>query len=99
MCVCVCACVRACLCVCACACVCASLASDSSETVNAIIIKFGTAADSDMRMHHVLMILTLTTFIQGYLDINHDNNKYSVISENVQAMPIKFAVKIVRLKV
>ena len=39
-------------------------ASDSSDTVKAIIIKLGTVTASDMIMHHVLMILTLT-FIQG----------------------------------
>ena len=35
---------------------------------------------SDMRMHHVLIILTLT-FIQGYTDLNHENNKCSIISD------------------
>ena len=30
---------------------------------------------SDMRMHHMLIILTLT-FIQGHTDQNHENNKY-----------------------
>ena len=29
---------------------------------------------SDMRMHHVLMMLTLT-FIQDHTDLNHENNK------------------------
>ena len=36
---------------------------------------------------------------QGRTDLNNENNKCSIISETVQAMPIKFAVKIVRLKV
>ena len=49
------ACVRACL----------SLTSDSSETIKVTIIKFGTVTASDMIMHHVLIILTLT-FIQGH---------------------------------
>ena len=30
--------------------------------------------------------------------LNHENNKYLIISETIQAMPIKFAVNIVRLK-
>ena len=46
-----------------------------------------------MKMHHVLIILTLT-FIQGHTDLNHENNKYLIISETVRAMPIKFSVKI-----
>ena len=43
--------------------VCVSLASNSSETVEVIIVKLGTMTTSDMRMHHMLIILTLT-FIQ-----------------------------------
>ena len=42
-----------------------SLASDSSEIVAVIIIKLGTVTVSDMRMDHVLSIVTLT-FIQGH---------------------------------
>ena len=53
---------------------------------------------SDMVMHHVLIILTLT-FSQGHTDRNHENNKGLIISETVQAISIKFAVKIVRLKI
>ena len=73
---------------------CVSLASDSLESINVITIKLGMVTASDMRMHHVLIILTLT-FIQGYTDLNHENNKCSIISETIQAMPIKFAVEIV----
>ena len=76
--------------------VCLSLASDYSETIE-VIIKLGTVTASDMRMHRVLIILTLT-FIQGHTDFNHENNKCLIISETVQAMPIMFAVKLVRLK-
>ena len=92
--------IRVCVCVCVCVCVfvCVSLASDSSETTKVIIIKLGMATASDMRMHHVLIILTLTS-IQGHKDLNHENNKCSIISETVQGMPIKFAVKTVQLKV
>ena len=41
---------------------CVSLTSDFSETVEVIIIKLGmvTASESDMLMHHVFIILTLT---------------------------------------
>ena len=38
-------------------------------------------------------------FIQGHTDQNHENNTRLIISETIQAMPIKFAVKLVRLKV
>ena len=65
---------RVCVCVCVRACVRAclsvslslrlSLASDSSETINVIIIKLGAITASVMTLHHMLIILTLT-FIQG----------------------------------
>ena len=76
-------------------CVCESLTGDAPETIEVIII--GMVRTSDMVMHHVLIILSLT-FIQGHTILNDDNNKCSIISENVQAIPIKFAVKIARLK-
>ena len=75
-----------------------SLASDSSETIEVMIIKLGTVTASDIRMHRVLITLT-GAFIQGHTDLNRKNNKCSIISETVQAMPINFAVKTVRLKV
>ena len=52
---------------------------------------------SDMVMHPMLIILTLT-FIQAHTYLNHENNKCLIISETVCAIPIKFTVKIVRLK-
>ena len=68
LCACVCVCVCVC-CVCVCArvrvCVCVSLANDSSETIKVTIIKLGTVTTSDILLHHVLMILTVT-FIQGH---------------------------------
>ena len=39
------------------------------------------------------------TFLQGHTDQNHENMKCLIISETIQAMPVKFAVKIVWLKV
>ena len=60
--------------------------------------KHGTVTTSDMVMHLVLITLTLT-FIQGPTELNHENIKCLIISETIQAMPIKFTVKIVRLKV
>ena len=78
--------------------VCVPLASDSWETIEATIIKLGMITASQMLMHCVLIILTLT-FIQGHTDINHKNNKCLIISEIIQAMPISFTVKIVQLKV
>ena len=77
---------------------CVSLASDSSETIEVIIIKLGTVTASDMLMHLMLILLTLT-FIQGHTDLNHESNKCPIISETIQAIPNKFAVKIVRLKI
>ena len=79
------------MCVYVCLSVCLSLASDSTETVVVVIIKFGTVTASDKRMHHAFIILIT--------DLDHENDKYSFISETVQAIPIKFAVKIVQLKV
>ena len=79
-------------------CVCVSLSNDSSETLEVIIIKLGMVTASNMRMHHVLIILTLT-FTEGHTDLNHEHHSCSIISETVQAMPIKLAVKLVRLKV
>ena len=76
-------------CVCVCVCVCVCLASDSSETVE--FIKLGTVSASDMGMHQVLIILTLT-FIQGHTDLNHENTNCLIISETVQAMPITLAL-------
>ena len=51
-----------------------SLVSDSSQIIEVIIIKLGMVIASDMVMHRVLIILTLT-FIQGHTDLNHENNK------------------------
>ena len=47
---------------------CVSLASDSTETIEAIIIKLGMVTASDMGMHDILIILTLT-FIQAHTQI------------------------------
>ena len=54
--------------------VCVSLASNSLETIEVIIIKLGTVTASDMVMHHVLIILTLTC-IQCHTDLNRENKK------------------------
>ena len=79
-CVCVhaCACMHVRACMCVRVCVRVSLASDSSETIIVVIITFCTVTSSDMTMHHVLCILTLT-FIQGHTVLNHENNKCSFI--------------------
>ena len=63
--VCVC---RVCVCMCMSVClsVCISLASDSSKTIKVITIKLGMVTTSDVIMHHVLIILTLT-FMQGHI--------------------------------
>ena len=66
---------------------CVSLANDSSETVEVTIVKLGMVTTSDMRKHHVIMILSLT-FIQGHTDLNHENNKCLIILETIQAMQV-----------
>ena len=38
-------------------------------------------------------------FDHGHTGVEHENNNCSIISETVQAMPIKFVVKIDRLNV
>ena len=63
-----------------CVCMCVSLANDSSETIEVIIIKLGTVTASDTLMHHILIILTLT-LIQGHTDLNHENINCLIISE------------------
>ena len=67
------------LCVCVCLSVCVSLASDSSETNEVILIKLGKVTASDIVMHHMIIILTLT-FNQSHTYPNHENNKCSIIS-------------------
>ena len=71
--------------------VCVSLASDFSEIIEVVIvcpsqaipqkllvvIKLGTVTALD-RIYRVLMILTLT-FIHGHTNLNHENNKCSII--------------------
>ena len=99
------------MCVCVCVCV-PSLTSDASETVEVIIVKLVTVTASDMRLHHVLIILIASdmrlhhvliiltlTFIEGHTDQNHESIKCSIISETIKAVPIKFAVMIVGLKI
>ena len=68
------------------------------KLLKVIIVKLGTVTASDVIMHHMLIIITLT-FIQGHTDLNHENNKGLIISEIIiiQAMHIKFAVKIASL--
>ena len=68
-----------------CLCVCA-LASDSSDIIEVIIIKLGTAVTaSDLRMHHVLIILTLT-LTQGHTDLNCEHNNCSIIEKLFEQM-------------
>ena len=71
------------VCPCVCVCVCVCVTSDSSETIKVIIIKLGTVTASDMLMHHVLIILTLTVISH----FNHEHKKCSIISETLQGIP------------
>ena len=87
-----------CVCVSVCVCVCVSFASDSSGTVKVIIVKLGAVTASDTKMHSALAILTLT-FIPGHTYLHHGNNKCLIVSETIQAMPIRFAENIVRLNI
>ena len=59
------------MCLSVCLCVCVSLARDSSETMEVINIKLGMVTTSDMVMHQVLIIFTVT-FIQGHTDLIHE---------------------------
>ena len=79
--------VSVCVTVCVPTCVCVSLASDFSETIEGIIIKLDTVTASDMRMHHVLTILTLI-LMEGHTDRNHGNNKCLILSETIQAISL-----------
>ena len=99
VCVSVCVCVRACMRACVRACVCVPRKpSDSSEIVGVMIVNLGMVTASDIEMHHVLIISTLT-FTQGHTALNHETIKCLIISKTIPAMLIKFAVQIARLKV
>ena len=63
-----------------------------------VVIFFVAKSVSDVLMHHIISYIDLT-FIQSHTYLNQENNKCLIISETIQAMPIKFVVKIVRLKV
>ena len=69
-----------------CVCVCVTLASDSSETVEVVIVKLGTVTASVTRMHHVLIILTLT-FIQGLLKGGRGISDVSSLS-GISGLPV-----------
>ena len=73
--------------------------ADSSEMIKVITIKLGMVTASDRRMRQVFIILTEFDLHSRPKDRTHENNKCLIISETVQAIPIKFAVKIVRQKV
>ena len=70
-----------------------TLASDSLETIEVIIVKLGTVTASGVKMRHMLIMLTLT-FIQGHTNLIKKIYIFYYFS-NVQAVPIRFAVKIV----
>ena len=75
-CVCVSVSVLVCVCVCVCVCLCPSKRFLGKYHR---IIKLARVTASDMRMHHVLLILTV---IEGHID-----TKYSIISDSFEAMP------------
>ena len=89
-----------CVCVCVCVCLCLSVCvyvprNRFLKTVEVIIVKVSKVTASDMIMHHVLKTILTLTFIQCHTHHNHENNKVLIMSETIQTMPIKFAVKIV----
>ena len=49
-------------------CVCVSLTSDSSETIEVIIIKLGMVTTSDMLMHDVLVIMHAILYAYARFD-------------------------------
>ena len=74
MCVCVCVCLRVCVCVSVCVFVCGSLvASDSSETIEVIIIKLGMVTASDTVTRITCSFILTLTFIQGHTELNNEN--------------------------
>ena len=76
---------RPCLCLCAvCLCLCVSLANNSSETVEVIIVKLSPVTAWDMIMHHVLIILTLTFISHTVLNI----------SDNISANTFKLGMTV-----
>ena len=81
--------------------VCVSLANDSSETVDVIIVKLVTlTVASNVRMNHVhVLIIWILTLIQGHTDRDIGNSECLITPETTQAMLVKFAVKIVRLEI
>ena len=60
--------------------------SDSSESIEVIIVHLSTETASNMRMHLVLVILTVT-FLQGHTNLNHENNECFLIYETFHASP------------
>ena len=64
-----------CVCVSVCLSVRLSIARRISETSEAIAIKFDMVTASVTRMHHVLMVLTLS-FIQGHTKLKCENNTF-----------------------
>ena len=77
-------------------CVCPSQAIHS-EIVEVIIVKLDTVTASDVRMHHVLIVLTSPSSKVTQIEIMRE--KSLIISKTIQATPIKFTVKTVRVKV
>ena len=86
--------------VCVCLSVCLSSASHISETNTVIAVKFDFVTVS-VRECITYQFGFILTFTQGHTHLNNENNKFycSIISGTIQEMPIRFAVKIVRLRV
>ena len=66
-----------------------------SNTIAVIIIKLGTVTASDMKKHHVLIILILTS-IQGHTDLNHENNNVRLFQKLDKGREIRCWLKAAR---
>ena len=76
-----------CVYMCQCACLCPSQAIPQ-KLLNTSSSN-GMVTASNIVMHHMLIILTLT-FIQGHTYRNHSNNKCLIDSETLKAIPTTF---------
>ena len=63
------------VCVCVCVCVCVSLTTHSRKLLKSLSNWACTVTASDMRMHHVFIIILTLTFIQAETDLNRENNQ------------------------
>ena len=76
--------------------------SASSETIEVIIVKLGTVTATDMGMHHVLIILTVTFKVTSILILkinkcliifrNYSSNAHYVCSEDSHRLKVYMTI-------